>query len=323
VSKLCAHFQGMPELTTEATEIVRASQMPWVKGVDVHRWHCAPSEMFPGKKVLARCYMAESAEATYLRGGVPGMRLYFQYWKSTYEQLRRGGVVAVEGPNEHYPDLDWLGAYLDGWCEWIGLVGEMGLRPVWTTSTGRPALEYYHDARPTAGDFAPIWNALEDNNGIWGAHEYGAPDLRSCAPHLMGRYRLTLDEMARYTDAADDVPVIVSECGIDGGVTGDPAQVSHGWKYYTDAAMYQDQLAWYDGELAKDARVLAATPFTTCPTAKWASFDINGDMLAWMASRYDATPPEPPEPPAPDLDAVRREIEAAQSHLDAALGMLG
>jgi hypothetical protein len=277
--------------------------------------------MFPGKRILARCYMLESAEASYIRGGMTGARLYFDHWRGVYDQLLRGGVEAVEGPNEHWPSLAELPEYVSFACEWVRLVGTLGPRPAWVTSTGRPALTYYHDAQPTERDVAPIWEALEAHNGIWAPHEYGAPTLRQCAPWLTLRYRLTIDELASVSPLAREVPIIVSECGVDGGVDNHPGW---GWKRYMNKETYQAELAWYDDELCRDPQVLAATPFTTCPTSQWASYDVDGEMLRWMADRYngDVIPPEP-EPPDPiNLDELRRLRDQMRGNVSAAMARL-
>jgi hypothetical protein len=311
-SKLCPHYQGQPELNTEATEVVRASQMAWAKGVDVHTWATPAREMFPNQSVLARCYMPESAEESYMRNGVSGARLYFQALQPTYAKLLTSGVVAIEGPNEHYPDRSWLGAYNDFACQWIEQVAGFGLRPAWVTSTGLPGLLKYGDETrgPTARDLAPIFAALWTYDGIYCPHEYGCPTLHGSTPWLTLRYRDVIAELATVSALVREVPIIISECGVDGGVCA-PAKPGTGWKNYLDVTEYKAELIWYDEELCRDPQVIAATPFTTCPTGQWASYDVDGEMLAWMASRYDEEPepPEPPEPPTPpELVTVPRDM---------------
>jgi len=123
-----------------------------------------------------------------------------------------------------------------------------------------------------------------------GLHEYSAPTMQQEQGFLCLRYRRTVEELeaAGFTVP----PILVSECGIDGGVIGVPKT---GWRTYCDQfSCYLDQLKWYSSEIDMD-NVQAATIFTVC-SWDWADFAITEaeaiPLADWIAQD------EPPAPPA-------------------------
>jgi hypothetical protein len=106
-------------------------------------------------------------------------------------------------------------------------------------------------------------------------------------------------------------PLLITECGIDSGaVHWDPGGQG-GWRSFTDAEGFLEQLAWYDQILRQDSYVAGATVFcwgTLDPV--WDSHDISGGMVDLLASHIIQQRSEPPPPPPPEdgLEELRRRI---------------
>lgn len=318
-SKLAPHFQMPAELKTEATETVRAGAFPWVKGIDPDHWHCAPATMFPGKRILARLVVPQKDDAwehTFMGRGEAGAREYAALLGPRYDKLVLGGCLDVEGPNEPHPTpADWR-AYEDFECAWIGEVNRRGLRPwAWSFGVGWPGLKAAIPPDPvTASMFRESIVAATRVGGGLALHEYAAPTMRDGDGWWTLRYRRLLSELYAAGVQPGQVRIALAEVGISGGLVG---KGDVGWKTFMGADEYRDGLAWYDSQICQSAEVVAAFVFTTCPTVRWGSFDVNGAMLKWMAARHDAPPtppepptPEPPTPPAPaiDLAALRKRL---------------
>lgn len=113
-----------------------------------------------------------------------------------------------------------------------------------------------------------------------GVHEYYAPDMRDPRnrdeqgkPCWLFRYRNWYPLLPK--DCRK--PLLVTECGIDSGAPHFDPGAQGGWRSFTHAADYVDQLKWYDSQLSQDRYVKAAAIYcwgTLDPT--WDSFDIKG-----------------------------------------------
>jgi hypothetical protein len=85
-----------------------------------------------------------------------------------------------------------------------------------------------------------------------------------------------------------DIPLLITECGVDGLVGNRPGPTeAGGWKDFVDtwleaglrndpSGVYMDQLIWYDSELQKDDYVKGATIFVLGASPGWESYDILG-----------------------------------------------
>lgn len=144
-------------------------------------------------------------------------------------------------------------------------------------------------------------------------HEYWLPGNYN-APWWAGRYRLLLDALPSHLRR----PVIVSECGIDGGLEGRTKNA--GWRGYgLTPPQYADSLAAYLDHL--DADVLGVAVFNCGDYAggRWGSFEIARvpEIERWLAAgprEWQPSPvpePEPPPVPAPDGYAVGPGVLAA------------
>ncbi len=137
-------------------------------------------------------------------------------------------------------------------------------------------------------------------------HEYDAPDMRRTETWRCLRYRRAL---AALPAELRDKPIVIGECGIDGGVDG-VWRPREGWRKFGDAAHYMESLKWYDAELQKDAQVLGAAVFA----ARWdqgqGSYDVAdlAELRDYIAMGGPApTPPQPaPEP------TLLSDVDAAQ-----------
>jgi hypothetical protein len=124
-------------------------------------------------------------------------------------------------------------------------------------------------------------DAARANNGVLGLHEYSAPNMQNYYSGdaatgegwLTGRYRKVYRQYL--TPAGREIPLVITECGIDGGVGGGGA--GGGWKNYQSPENYFNQLKWYDSLLEEDGYVLGATIFCL-EIYGWDDFDIRGTV---------------------------------------------
>ena len=172
-------------------------------------------------------------------------------------------------------------------------------------STGTPPLDYWPK-------FVPALQAAKKHNGCLGLHEYSAPIMQ----FGFGRYQLDPNGDAgdegwntlryrqvyrRQLPADVRIPLIITECGIDGLVGSRPGPEGHGWrdfsKYWKQDNIapdgvtgYLDQLTWYDQELQKDTYVIGATIYLVGSIdSLTGTYDVAGDMadrLAWYWSAH-------------------------------------
>jgi len=123
----------------------------------------------------------------------------------------------------------------------------------------------------------------------WSVHEYSAPSMYDGDGWYTLRYRKTVTELKA---AGFPIrPLIITECGIDGGVIGRPKT---GWKSFVGEEEYLNQLKWYDSELMRDEYVKAATIFVGGPNQDWTDFEVT-ESLATKLSSYIQVTPNPPE----------------------------
>jgi hypothetical protein len=185
-----------------------------------------------------------------------------------------------------------------------------GLKTVaYNFSTGNPDLsmwKYYQDGAQ-ASDYI-------------GLHEYDAPALDATGGmYLTLRYRRVWNQLR----PSARKPIIITECGIDGGVGKYAGPRKSGYKDFKPertVAQYMQQLQWYDDELNKDNYLLGACIFCFgADSSRWESFDIADDdealsglkriMTRSMAPAPSLPPPQQPRkppahhPPAPQPPA--------------------
>jgi hypothetical protein len=172
-------------------------------------------------------------------------------------------------------------------------------------STGTPPLEYWPN-------FSPALQAAKEYGGWLGLHEYSAPVMQFGFGRYQldpngdsgdeGWYTLRYRRVYRRQLPADlRIPLIITECGVDGLVQPRPGPDGNGWrdfvKYWKQSNIapdgvtgYLDQLIWYDEELQKDDYVIGATIYVAgAVESVGGTYEVTGDMadkLAWYWSAH-------------------------------------
>ena len=168
-----------------------------------------------------------------------------------------------------------------------GVIGNFGVG--WPGNGGVP------DAPPEWGFFHPAISAMIPGDFL-GLHEYWA---------LNGPGENWTWWAGRFLQCPYDVPILITECGIDTGVTG---QWFGGWRDLPGseeekAARYAGELVYYAQQGAGDGRVKAICPFTyDIGSPEWEKFDLRSDVMreALLAETF---PLEVDDSPF-DLDAA-------------------
>ena len=290
-SKLTWHIQF---LGTAVDAIAAASGASYIKVMD-------PPEMnpFPGKQVIGRTYLDDGQSNALVAQGAAGADAWFERFWPIYTS--RAYVTWWEGPNEpqdiYNPTFrKALVAFTLRLAERLHGIGKRIV--ALNLSVGAPDILEFMDFKGLAGAVDAI-----------GLHEYSAPTMQSGAGWYCLRYRKY--KAAWATAGLKFPPILITECGIDGGVL-NPSRPRTGWKSYASREAYLSQLQWYDAELAKDPEVLAATIFTANPDGIWADFDFDVDLSRRLAAHIAAGVP-PEVPPMTDP----RAANCRAFHLDA------
>lgn len=226
------------------------------------------------------------------------------------DQRRAGLVDAWEGYNEPVPgDEEQLRRLADLEVERVRLLAENGLRAVvGSFGTGNPPLDWW----PA---FRPALEAAQAHAGYLGLHEYSAPTIWDKTTRSPLDFRadpgddgwLTLRYRKVYRQHllpwGMQLPLLITECGIDGMVADRPGPAGMGWQdfrsYWAELGMgldapgnYIEQLAWYDAELQLDDYVAGASIFAMTGFQDWQSYQIQGEAAA-ILQQYLAVHPAP------------------------------
>jgi hypothetical protein len=214
------------------------------------------------------------------------------------DERRVGLVDAWEGFNEPVAgNEDQMRKLAELEAERVRLLAQNGMRAVvGNFGTGQPPLEWWPAFRP----------ALEEaqaHGGYLGLHEYSAPtiwfntnrqplDFRADLADegwLTLRYRKVYRQFLLPWELP--LPLLITECGVDGLVTDRPGPPGKGWKdfagYWADLGMgpdtagnYIEQLAWYDSELQQDDYVLGGAVFAMTAFQEWESYQLQGEAAS-------------------------------------------
>jgi hypothetical protein len=208
---------------------------------------------------------------------------------------RRAGLVdAWEGFNEPVPGSeDEMLRLAELEAERVRLLAQDGQRAlIGNFGAGQPPLEWW----PA---FRPALEVGQDHGSYLGLHEYSAPTIwyhtsrqpldfgasPSDSGWLTLRYRKVYDQYLRPWGL--ELPLLVTECGVDGLVTDRPGPVGRGWQdfaaYWAELGMgwdtagnYIEQLAWYDSQIQLDAYVKGAAIFAMTAFDGWGSYQLQG-----------------------------------------------
>jgi hypothetical protein len=211
------------------------------------------------------------------------------------ETKRRASIDAWESLNEPTPtDAEQMATLAAFETQRTVLLASAGVRScVGNFSTGQPPLELW----PA---FYPALRAVREHNGYLGLHEYSAPYLWFAAGShqldprgdegdegwLTLRYRKVYRNYLQPVGL--DVPLVITEAGVDGQVANRPGPAGRGWRDFQDfwrsegrvsttpGGFYAEQLAWYDTELIRDDYVYGAAIFTLAGPRGWESYEVHG-----------------------------------------------
>jgi hypothetical protein len=211
------------------------------------------------------------------------------------DERRAGLVDAWEGFNEPVPgDEDQMRKLAELEAERVRLLAEHGLRAVvGNFGAGQPPMEWW----PA---FRPALEAAQAHGGYLGLHEYSAPTIWfntnrepldfGAGPDDEGWLTLRYRKVYRQflIPWGLRLPLLITECGVDGLVGDRPGPPGNGWKdfagYWQELGMgpdapgnYVEQLAWYDGELQLDDYVVGATVFAMTAFDEWRSYEVKGE----------------------------------------------
>ena len=142
-------------------------------------------------------------------------------------------------------------------------------------SVGTPPEHWFEVFRP----------ALEEGDFLH-LHEYSAPAMWDAENWHCLKYRAVYRYLKEH--GLPQLPLIISECGIDGGVVGRPRE---GWrKFGITPWQYMAQWEWYDEEMMKDWFVVGSAAFDCGGGGGlgWASFNMDPQMLRHYADRIRA-----------------------------------
>jgi hypothetical protein len=222
----------------------------------------------------------------------------------TAETLRSLSPIVEVPVNEAHqsgPDLDALAAY-----------SEVALKRI-RDAGFRPAVGVFSEGNPALDDWARLFDLLEATrraDGYLALHEYFTPGA-----YLDGAHSLRYRAVYRILPDSCRVPLLITECGIDGGIDApDGHRPETGWRGYVDAPRYADLLTGYRNSLAQDDYVHGAFVFVCGSTDQWRLFDVGDEVdlrHVFTGScegppRWSPSPATPPAPtPAPKETSVR------------------
>jgi hypothetical protein len=263
----------------------------------------SPDTIVVGRVTLGQANLAASDVLAQARRAVDAVR------PLALDERRAGLVDAWEGYNEPVAGSeDEMRRLAELESERVRLLAADGLRAVvGNFGTGQPPLEWWPAFRP----------ALEEAGaygGYLGLHEYAAPTIWyhtdrqpldfQAAPGDEGwltlRYRKVYRQYLQPWGL--DLPLLITECGVDGLVQDRPGPSGKGWKdfaaYWAELGMgwdtpgnYVEQLAWYDAQLQFDPYVHGAAIFAMTAFQEWDSYQIMGQAATILHQYLSVHPP--------------------------------
>jgi hypothetical protein len=225
------------------------------------------------------------------------------------EPRRMAAIDGWESFNEPVAnDADQMARLADFEAERTRLLAAAGIRSViGNFATGHPDLALW----PA---FRPALEAAIQHKGWLGLHEYSAPTMQYGTPQellnwgtdpaqegwLTLRYRKAYREYLQPNGL--ELPLLLTEVGIDGMVTDRPGPPGMGWRdfgdYWDELGMgkdapgnYMEQLAWYDAQLQQDPYLQGAAIFAAAASPGWETYEVFGDVEPFLAQYLGVHPP--------------------------------
>ncbi len=152
--------------------------------------------------------------------------------------------------------------------------------------------------------FAEVFHWITKCGGGLGLHEYWQQE----GPHHRwtdekGNARSDWGALAgRYLHLKENVPIYITECGVDGRIFNRHQAPETGWQKFMKADEYAKQVGEYLMEIGMDSRIKWATPFLTdYQDAQWWSFDtlpahVELDSVVTFVEGASLPPVPPPLP---------------------------
>jgi len=264
--RLSLHFQTLPGWGKSFVDRC-AGKLQYVKLMDPPMDNPFPGH--PELKIIGRTYLPDAQANEMVARGAAGAREWFNHWKTFYQQ--RPWVHAWEAPNEPQPmNSATFRAALDAFTvELANLMHSINYLLVghcW--SVGNPEVEQTSEFKKSLAKI-----------DFLGVHEYSAPTMY----HGDGWYTLRIKKVIQHLRAQGCrvPPVLVTECGVDGGVISSDL-AGKGWRYFAPDGVvaedwYMEQLKWYDTMLPEEVR--AATVFNAGGYPEWHSFEVSSGLV--------------------------------------------
>lgn len=263
----------------------------------------SPETIIVGRVTMGQIDLSRADAATEARRAAEAVR------PLALDERRQGLVDAWEGYNEPVPgNADQMRLLADVEAERVRLLAGDGLRAVvGNFGTGQPPLEWW----PA---FRPALEAAQAHGGYLGLHEYSAPTMweKTNVPplHFYGdrahegwltlRYRKVYGQYL--VPWGLSLPLLITECGVDGLVSNRPGPPGRGWQDFAGhwaelgmgwdtAGNYVEQLAWYDRELQLDEYVQGAAVFAMTVFEEWKSYQLLGEPAGILQQYLSVHPP--------------------------------
>jgi hypothetical protein len=263
----------------------------------------SPETIVVGRVTLDQIQLSQTDTLAQARRAVDAVR------PLALDARRLGLVDAWEGYNEPVPgNEEEMRRLAEVEAERVRLLAQDGLRAVvGSFGTGQPPLEWW----PA---FRPALEAAQAHGGYLGLHEYSAPTIwyHSNVPdlHFYGdpghEGWLTLRYRKVYRQYLEpwglQLPLLITECGVDGLVSDRPGPPGQGWQNFAEywaglgmgwdtAGNYIEQLAWYDRELQLDDYVQGAAIFAMTGFDGWQTYQLLGDAATILQQYLSVHPP--------------------------------
>jgi len=170
-----------------------------------------------------------------------------------------------------------------------------------------------HFAEETADCFPLTLAALAETGGYLGMHEYDAWTMdrlhvetvdKDGGYWLCGKWKRAMGPIKeKYGDA---VKVVITECGVDGGVLGEHKK---GWRDINpnlaiamESYCGSQSLAWYNDLLNDDDLMVGVAIFIISGEGDWSRFDIADTEIPQRIAQFPGVEVEPPEGNGGEMD---------------------
>jgi hypothetical protein len=294
--------------SSQIMDVIESGQPKVVKIIDDLGSAGVVKERSPKTIVVGRISVDYDFRTLYDKnGGDPARHAASFIAKNLDKYKANSGVDYWEGYNE--PPLDspgFMANYAAFEAERVKQMDALGWKCcIGNFATGTPPLEQW-------ANFVPALQAAQKQGSCLGLHEYSAPVMQFGYGRYQldssgdsgdeGWYTLRYRKAYRHHIPADlRVPLIITECGVDGLIQPRPGPAGAGWRDFTrywkqdniapdGITGYLDQLTWYDEELQKDDYVIGATIYVAGGGESGNSYELSGDMADKLAWYWGAHP---------------------------------